>query len=162
VVASNIDEKTLKKEGVCAASLPTTMGIIAGFLVQNALKYLLKFGSVTHYLGYNALEDFFPTMSMKPNPNCDDSFCVKRQKEYNALPKVEKVVITEEEVVHEDNDWGITVVDESVNVEENLEIASGLKLAYGMTTSSDVQSIPVNDSVVEQSLEELMDQMKRL
>jgi ubiquitin-like modifier-activating enzyme 5 len=138
------------------------MGIIAGFLVQNALKYLLKFGSVTHYLGYNALEDFFPTMSMKPNPNCDDSFCVKRQKEYNALPKVEKVVITEEEVVHEDNDWGITVVDESVNVEENLEIASGLKLAYGMTTSSDVQSIPVNDSVVEQSLEELMDQMKRL
>ncbi len=162
MVASNIDEKTLKKEGVCAASLPTTMGIIAGFLVQNALKYLLKFGSVTHYLGYNALEDFFPTMSMKPNPNCDDSFCVKRQKEYNALPKVEKVVITEEEVVHEDNDWGITVVDESVNVEENLEIASGLKLAYGMTTSSDVQSIPVNDSVVEQSLEELMDQMKRL
>ncbi|CAG2183198.1 unnamed protein product, partial [Oppiella nova] len=32
VVASNIDEKTLKKDGVCAASLPTTMGIVAGFL----------------------------------------------------------------------------------------------------------------------------------
>jgi len=39
VVASNIDEKTLKREGVCAASLPTTMGIVAGFLVQNTLKY---------------------------------------------------------------------------------------------------------------------------
>ena len=38
VVASNIDEKTLKREGVCAASLPTTMGIVAGFLVQNTLK----------------------------------------------------------------------------------------------------------------------------
>ena len=38
VVASNIDEKTLKREGVCAASLPTTMGIVAGFLVQNVLK----------------------------------------------------------------------------------------------------------------------------
>ena len=38
VVASNIDERTLKREGVCAASLPTTMGIVAGFLVQNALK----------------------------------------------------------------------------------------------------------------------------
>ena len=38
VVASNIDERTLKKEGVCAASLPTTMGIVAGFLVQNVLK----------------------------------------------------------------------------------------------------------------------------
>ena len=46
VVASNIDEKTLKKDGVCAASLPTTMGIIAGFLVQNTLKFLLKFGQV--------------------------------------------------------------------------------------------------------------------
>ena len=40
IVASNIDEKTLKKDGVCAASLPTTMGIVAGFLVQNALKYI--------------------------------------------------------------------------------------------------------------------------
>ncbi len=38
VVASGIDEKTLKREGVCAASLPTTMGIVAGFLVQNTLK----------------------------------------------------------------------------------------------------------------------------
>ena len=31
VVASNIDEKTLKREGVCAASLPTTMGIVGTF-----------------------------------------------------------------------------------------------------------------------------------
>ena len=46
VVASGIDERTLKREGVCAASLPTTMGIIAGLLVQNTLKYLLKFGQV--------------------------------------------------------------------------------------------------------------------
>ncbi|OBS80162.1 hypothetical protein A6R68_21635 [Neotoma lepida] len=38
VVASNIDEKTLKREGVCAASLPTTMGVVAGILVQNVLK----------------------------------------------------------------------------------------------------------------------------
>ena len=38
VVASGIDEKTLKRDGVCAASLPTTMGIVAGFLVQNTLK----------------------------------------------------------------------------------------------------------------------------
>lgn len=38
VVASQIDEKTLKREGVCAASLPTTMGIVAGMLAQNCLK----------------------------------------------------------------------------------------------------------------------------
>jgi len=166
VVASNIDEKTLKKEGVCAASLPTTMGIVAGFLVQNTLKYLLKFGSVTHYLGYNALQDFFPTMSMKPNPSCDDSFCVKRQQEFKCLPKIESVTVEEVEVVHEDNDWGISVVDESVNVEENLQIASGLKLAYGMVDTSGVNSndetVPVNNAGVQQSLEELIDQMKRL
>lgn len=38
VVAANIDEKILKKDGVCAASLPTTMGVVAGILVQNVLK----------------------------------------------------------------------------------------------------------------------------
>lgn len=46
VVASGIDERTLKREGVCAASLPTTMGIVAGLLVQNVLKHLLGFGQV--------------------------------------------------------------------------------------------------------------------
>lgn len=39
IVASGIDEKTLKREGVCAASLPTTMGLVSAILVQNSLKY---------------------------------------------------------------------------------------------------------------------------
>ena len=38
VVASGIDERTLKRDGVCAASLPTTMAVVAGLLVQNCLK----------------------------------------------------------------------------------------------------------------------------
>ena len=50
VVASGIDERTLKREGVCAASLPTTMGIIAGLLVQNSLKYMLEFGTVGRWV----------------------------------------------------------------------------------------------------------------
>ncbi|NXX53775.1 UBA5 enzyme, partial [Scopus umbretta] len=82
VVAANIDEKTLKREGVCAASLPTTMGVVAGILVQNVLKYLLNFGTVSYYLGYNAMQDFFPTMSMKPNPQCSDRNCRKQQEHY--------------------------------------------------------------------------------
>jgi len=41
IVASGIDERTLKREGVCAASLPTTMSMVAGMLVQNTLKYVL-------------------------------------------------------------------------------------------------------------------------
>ena len=79
VVATNTDEKTLKREGVCAASLPTTMGVVAGLLVQNTLKYLLNFGTVSYYLGYNALLDYFPTMLVKPNADCEDSFCRKCQ-----------------------------------------------------------------------------------
>ncbi len=47
LLRAGIDERTLKREGVCAASLPTTMGITAGLLVQNALKYLLNFGNVS-------------------------------------------------------------------------------------------------------------------
>jgi ubiquitin-like modifier-activating enzyme 5 len=38
LVASGINEKSLKREGVCAASLPTTMGAVAAMLVQNTLK----------------------------------------------------------------------------------------------------------------------------
>lgn len=106
-VASNIDEKTLKRDGVCAASLPTTMGITAGFLVQNALKYLLNFGTVTHYLGYNAMKDHFPTMSLKPNTSCDDKYCRQRQKEYIVKPKVEECEeCVEEGPIHEENEWG--------------------------------------------------------
>ncbi len=48
VVASGIDERTLKREGVCTASLPTTMGIVAGLLVQNSLKCLLEFGQASN------------------------------------------------------------------------------------------------------------------
>ena len=78
LVASGIDEKSIKRANVCAASLPTTMGVVAGLLVQNVLKcatscyaqavskcnilrmYLLRFGEVAFYLGYNAMKNFFP------------------------------------------------------------------------------------------------------
>ncbi|EGW05646.1 Ubiquitin-like modifier-activating enzyme 5 [Cricetulus griseus] len=127
VVASNIDEKTLKREGVCAASLPTTMGVVAGILVQNVLKFLLSFGTVSFYLGYNAMQDFFPTMSMKPNPQCDDRNCRKQQEEYKkkaaTRPTQEAAPKEEEEIIHEDNEWGIELVSEVS--EEELKNSSG-------------------------------------
>ncbi|XP_037503932.1 ubiquitin-like modifier-activating enzyme 5 [Rhipicephalus sanguineus] len=171
VVASNIDEKTLKREGVCAASLPTTMGIVAGFLVQNTLKYLLKFGTVSHYLGYNALQDFFPTMQMKPNSQCDDSFCIQRQKEYQvreaAKPPPEPVEEQKEEVVHEDNEWGICLVSETPADEESCAkntvpgLAPGIQLAYTVPGPQKVEDTEVA-AESEQTLEELMAQMKSL
>ncbi|XP_035661578.1 ubiquitin-like modifier-activating enzyme 5 [Branchiostoma floridae] len=174
VVASGIDEKTLKREGVCAASLPTTMGIVAGFLVQNTLKYLLEFGSVTYYLGYNAMQDFFPSMAMKPNPNCDDSFCTKLQTEYQekllAQPKEEAKEETVEEVVHDANDWGIELVAETT--EEELKAAShghvpelveGVHVAYVRPMTQEDEEGAAGLTVDDQeSLEDLMAKMKSI
>ncbi|KAF7833981.1 ubiquitin-like modifier-activating enzyme 5 [Senna tora] len=122
VVASGVDERTLKREGVCAASLPTTMGVVAGLLVQNTLKFLLGFGQVSPYLGYNSLKDFFPTMQMKPNPQCSNVACLKRQEEYilakpardaAAKAKMEaEALTTEEGPLHNENEWNISVVDD--------------------------------------------------
>ncbi|XP_050689406.1 ubiquitin-like modifier-activating enzyme 5 [Eriocheir sinensis] len=176
VVASQIDERTLKREGVCAASLPTTMGIVAGMLVQNVLKYLLKFGQVSYYLGYNALVDFFPTMTVRPNPQCEDSWCRKRQAEYAARvaarPKVEeKVEEVEEEVLHEDNEWGISLVDDDAPAATTTTSAPSSQvsgLAEGITTAYDrpAPSDPTDDmtSTADDgtSLDDLMAQMKSL
>ena len=52
---------------------------MAGLLVQSALKYLLGFGTVSPYLGYSALTDFFPTMTLRPNPTCTNAACLARQ-----------------------------------------------------------------------------------
>lgn len=48
-------------------------------------------------------------MQLKPNTSCDDSFCRERQSEVAARPKPEVCddgVPVEEEVVHEENEWG--------------------------------------------------------
>lgn len=171
VVATNTDEKTLKREGVCAASLPTTMAVVAGFLVQNTLKYLLEFGNVTYYLGYNALQDFFPSMAMKPNPQCDDRNCQKQQAEYQkreALkPKVAVKEKKEEEVVHEDNEWQIELVSETTEEESTSaegtvpELTEGVKVAYTKPAPAQTDESATVDTSG-QSLEELMKQMQGL
>ncbi|EDW82851.1 uncharacterized protein Dwil_GK10218 [Drosophila willistoni] len=174
VVAENIDERTLKREGVCAASLPTTMGITAGFLVQNALKYLLNFGEVSDYLGYNALNDFFPKMTLKPNPQCDDRHCLLRQKEFQTKPKPVKkeVEIVAEEPLHATNEWGIELVAEDAPATEDADepkpivsdIGEGLRLAYeapskSTETTSEATTTTTGD---ETSLDDLMAQMKSM
>ncbi|VDP31048.1 unnamed protein product [Heligmosomoides polygyrus] len=141
VVASNIDERTLKREGVCAASLPTTMAVIAGFLVQNTLKYLLNFGEVSMYVGYNALLDFFPRQEIRPNDQCDDRFCRQRQEEYQKASEVtvEMPSVAEEQVVHEENNWGIELVDESKADEKRTTVGDGLEYAYELPKESEIE-----------------------
>ncbi|XP_017106239.2 ubiquitin-like modifier-activating enzyme 5 [Drosophila bipectinata] len=170
VVAENIDEKTLKREGVCAASLPTTMGITAGFLVQNALKYLLNFGEVSDYLGYNALNDFFPKMTLKPNPQCDDRNCLLRQKDFQARPKpieVKEEISSSDEPLHATNEWGIELVadDAPVSVSEPVQsavVGQGLKLAYDAPEKDKAEEQNVATVSDETSLEDLMAQMKSM
>jgi ubiquitin-like modifier-activating enzyme 5 len=126
IVQSGIPESSLKREGVCAASLPTTMGLVASLLVQNSLKYLLNFGRVSYYLGYASLQDNFPTWEMKANPNCSDQNCVKWQlkaKQMN-LPSLEEEEERKEEerrrkyersiqAEQEENEWNIQIVEKS-------------------------------------------------
>jgi len=173
VVATKLDEKTLKKEGVCAASLPTTMGIVAGLLVQNCIKYLLGFGTTTQYLGYNALEDFFPTMALKPNETCDNYQCTQRQAEYKEKlknnPEIAKEETSEiEEVVHEDNEWGITLESET-NPEDLVEdlskgLTKGLRVAYSVPDKplKVKESVEEVDNNAEESLDDLMGKLKNI
>ncbi|KAL6899092.1 hypothetical protein ACP4OV_005750 [Aristida adscensionis] len=177
VVASGVDERTLKREGVCAASLPTTMGVVAGLLVQNALKYLLKFGEVSPYLGYNSLKDYFPTMEMRPNPQCSNPACVQRQKEYMeskpardaaAKAKMEaEASETNEGPVHLDNEWNISVVDDDDTVAPNIRstadtLPEGLVRELPAADSYPEQPAPVNSSAIDDDLEELQRQLDAL
>lgn len=176
VVASGIDERTLKREGVCAASLPTTMGVIAGLLVQNTLKFLLGFGQVSPYLGYNSLKDFFPTMQMKPNPQCSNAACLKRQGEYilakptrdaAAKAKLEaEGPLIEEGPLHDDNEWNISVVDDCEPDGANTKSSDALPegLTHELPTADEFQNLvtreaPSNDN---DDLDELRKQLEAI
>eukprot|EP01080_Neovahlkampfia_damariscottae_P004596 gene4596-7978_t len=158
VVATNI--KPVKREGVCAASLPTTMGIVAGLLVQNSLKYLLKFGEVSDYVGYNALKDFFPKMTLKPNPTCSNKYCLKRQKEY-VHKKVEIIETISNEPIHSTNEWNIEVIDEDDLKQEDVEKKKEeLKFEYeGKKEANEEDMVQVNS---EQSTEDLMKELEAM
>uniref|UniRef100_A0A915MMW2 Ubiquitin-like modifier-activating enzyme 5 n=1 Tax=Meloidogyne javanica TaxID=6303 RepID=A0A915MMW2_MELJA len=168
IVASNIDEKTLKKDGVCAASLPTTMAVVAGLLVQNALKFLLNFGQVTNFLGYNALVDFFPQETIRPNPLCEDKNCRRLQKIY--LEEQEKlktsksdVKIIEEKsnIVHEMNEFESTF-DQPPSM--FVASSSGIKLAYepGPLDDNNEKDDENNSKTTTKELGDLMAQLKSL
>lgn len=179
VVASGVDERTLKREGVCAASLPTTMGVVAGLLVQNALKYLLNFGQVSRYLGYNSLKDYFPAMEMRPNPQCSNPACVHRQKEYMeskpardaaAKTKMEAEASTENECpVHLDNEWNISVVDDEETETSSIRntpdiLPEGLVRELPDADSYAGPAAPVSSSAIDDDddLEELQRQLDAL
>ena len=169
VVASGIDEKTLKREGVCAASLPTTMGMVAGMLVQNVLKFLLGFGQTSYYLGYNAMNNFFPSDIVRPNPECVNPFCCQRQQDYAGKwsPQIwispSELAAKNEPVEHEDNEWGIELGEDSGGVEESAVSSSdtsGIPAAPAVkVTTKPAATAPLQN---EDNLEDLMDELAGL
>ena len=170
VVASGIDEKTLKREGVCAASLPTTMGMVSGMLIQNALKYLLNFGEVSRYLGYNAMKDYFPQMDIQPNPGCSNNTCCKLQKKltdkrtafFTKVMGADDAGNGEDEgLIHEENEWGISVMGDDDEGDAKSDGAASESTA-GATVASDslpeltegIQfSMPTADTIDQETLD---------
>ena len=102
------------------------MGVVAGFLAQNFLKWALNFGEVSYLLNYNALLNFFSNDILIPNPNCSDENCVKCQEEFKKSNISRKPVKKEKEVKDEKkeeiNDWGIKIVEESNESTEVKEV----------------------------------------
>ena len=89
------NEHKIKREGVCTASLPTTMGITAGFIAQTILKLLLQFEEVAYYLSYNSRNEFFNKTKFLPNPECIDSNCQKNQQYCKDHPEEAFLVLRE-------------------------------------------------------------------
>lgn len=184
IVASEISESTLKRDGVCAASLPTTMGLVAALLAQAALKFLLGFAPVSCFLGYNAFSDFFPRDVLRPNPECTNEWCRRRQREAKeagldyppGTGKEAPAGRASAKPVHESNEWGIEVVgtseDEPAPVPNGSSnssssssgeqrLAEGIAYAYEPAkASSDAQNTVDVDSSL--SIDDLAAQLKAL
>ena len=164
ILASGVPESTLKRDGVCAASLPTTMGLVAALLVQNALKLLLRFGTVSYYLGYSALRDFFPMDVLRPNPECASADCRRQQATYGPWSPSTADIIHVDAVVHDTNDWGIQLCDASTDasLEAPISTPSGLSFAYEATALDEATPSECVRVAPETSVEALMAQLQAL
>ncbi|KAF2302652.1 hypothetical protein GH714_000586 [Hevea brasiliensis] len=165
-------------ETACFACAPP-LGVVAGLLVQNTLKLLLQFGHVSLYLGYNSLKDYFPTMEMRPNPQCSNAACLERQKEYilakpardaAAKTKMEAEALLATEIpLHADNEWNISVVDDS-ELENTYATGSGPAdalpegLTHELPSADEFQKLPDADTTTAtiDDLEELRKQLDAL
>ena len=85
------------------------------------------------------------------------------------MPPEDHKEASEDEVVHEDNDWGISLVDESVPdaaaaTSSNQGLTSGVTLAYERqkTIEADKKFEQPAEAEDDVSVEELMKQMKQL
>ena len=76
----SMENVSIFEQGQNVCKIPSKRPKQLKIFLEILFRYLLKFGDVSYYLGYNALQDFFPSMAMKPNPQCDDNHCQRQQK----------------------------------------------------------------------------------
>eukprot|EP00466_Bigelowiella_natans_P007011 jgi/Bigna1/92265/estExt_fgenesh1_pm.C_100020 len=157
IVSLGEDEKKLKREGVCAASLPTTMSLVAAILVQNVLKFTLNFGQVSYYLGYNALKDFFPTWPMRPNPSCTSKACLKCQYKHRDWTPPKKKTELADDVIEYENEWGLEIESEETNEDDSASSAKGAS-----HVNAEAPKGPDNCSEEEEDVRDLMAKLASL
>eukprot|EP00668_Euglena_longa_P012518 GGOE01014973.1.p1 GENE.GGOE01014973.1~~GGOE01014973.1.p1 ORF type:complete len:377 (+),score=99.44 GGOE01014973.1:41-1171(+) len=159
----------VRRDGVCAASLPTTMGIVAGLLAQNALKFLLGFGELTRYLGYDALQDFFPTFPLKVNPHCPNEWCQRRQQESRPkvtppTPNASTAALNAEPLAPAHNatsdEWGLTVDEVFEGDSVVVDGAPGLEYAFASAPAFTGDTNTGVAAIAEESLDELAAMLK--
>jgi ubiquitin-like modifier-activating enzyme 5 len=123
IVAERGDESKITRAVVCAASLPTTVSIVAGMLVQTALKLLLGFGTLNTCVGYDGLGDYMPAYEMKASRDCSNENCRSLQLKLgesgsqvfsSARAKVDSTDSLAENL-HGENEWGISVEDSGLS-----------------------------------------------
>ncbi|CAI9771680.1 unnamed protein product [Fraxinus pennsylvanica] len=129
-----------------------------------------------HGEGYNALKDYFPTMEMKPNPLCSNSACLERQKEYTlakpardaaAKAKMEAEAPSETECLHEDNEWNISIIDDTDLQGSDVGISSGPLpegIIHELPSADEFQKPPVSEESANpvNDLEDLKRQLEAL
>ncbi|CAG9462447.1 unnamed protein product [Pedinophyceae sp. YPF-701] len=171
-VASGVDESTLRREGVCAASLPTTMGLVAALLAQAALKTLLSFGQVSDFVGYGAMKDHFSTMPVRPNPDCASELCRAAQQRAAEVPgglAPAAAPAADAAPLHPDgNEWNIRVVagdddrdDEAPRAPGRAHAPGGL-LAHPLTDRGSESEASGSKTGLDGNLADLLEELKAL
>ena len=161
------EQPEVARPGVCAASLPTTMGLIAALLVQAALKMLLGWGRVSGLQGYRGEADGFERWEMKVNAECEVEECRRRQAEWQGKEGWEEEQDRKEREregrrrearrkarEHDTNVWGIQLVADSGDDCEAASHGSATQ-PHGHTTPNTSTSVVADTGDLEQLLAEL-------
>ncbi|KAK4401096.1 Ubiquitin-like modifier-activating enzyme 5 [Sesamum angolense] len=128
-------------ETACFACAPP-LGVVAGLLVQNTLKYLLKFGNVTPYL--------------------KEYILAKPARVAAARAKMEAEAFVEPECLHADNEWNISVVDDS---DPHSNASSGALpegLVHELPSADEFQKPPASAETTATPIDDLEDLRRQL